>query len=167
MILAGVLAIVAPLLSGLAATLLVAWLLEFCGVAHLIYCWHRRGAGGVLLDFLVGLLYLAVGIYILVHPMAGLASLTVVLAFYLFIEAILEFILAFNLGKIRGSGWLWVDGVVNLVLAAMIWKTWPVSAAWVIGTLLGIGILFTAFARLMLSLEAKRLAKEAAAPASS
>lgn len=167
MILAGLLAIIIPPLAGIAATLLIAWLLEFCGVAHLFFCWHRRGVGGVLLEFLVGILYLAVGVYILINPVAGLASLTIILAFYLFMEAILEFILALNLHKIKGSGWLWVDGVVDLILAVMIWRTWPVSATWVIGTLVGFGILFTAFARLMLSLEARRSAKEAAAPGSS
>ena len=40
----------------------------------------------------------------------------------------------------------------------MIWKTWPISAVWVIGTLVGFGILFTAFTRLMLSLELRRAA---------
>ncbi len=164
MILAGLFAIIAPLLAGFAATLVVAWLLEFCGVAHLFLCWHRRGAGGVLLEFLVGVLYLAAGIYILIHPVAGLESLTIFLAFYLFLEAILEFILASSLSKIKGSGWLWLDGIVDLILAVMIWKTWPFSAGWVIGTLVGFGILFTAFARLMLSLEARRAAKETAAP---
>ena len=164
MILAGLFAIVVPPLAGIAATLLVAWLLEFCGVAHILYCWHRRGVGGVLLELLVGVLYLAVGFYILVNPAAGLASLTVVLAFYLFIEAILEFILAFNLRQLKGSGWLWADGVVDLVLAAMIWRTWPLSAVWAVGTLVGVGILFTAFTRLMLTLEARRAATDAAPP---
>src|SRR5580658_6379850 len=84
MILAGLLAIIIPPLAGIAATVLIAWLLEFCGIAHLIYCWHRRSGGGVLWEFLVGLLYLAAGIYILINPVAGLASLTIVLAFYLF-----------------------------------------------------------------------------------
>lgn len=167
MILAGLVAIVVPPLAGIAATLLIAWLLVFCGVAHLILCWHRRGAGGVLMEFLVGILYLGVGIYIVINPVAGLASLTFVLALYLFVEAILEFILALNLGKVSGSGWLWIDGIVNLVLAVMIWKTWPFSAVWVIGTLVGIGIIFTAFTRLMLSLEARRAAHGAAAQAPS
>jgi uncharacterized membrane protein HdeD (DUF308 family) len=165
MILAGLLAIIVPPLAGIAATLLIAWLLEFCGIAHLIFCWHRRGAGGVLWEFLVGVLYLVAGIYILINPVAGLASLTIVLAVYLFMEAILEFILALNLGKIKASGWLWADGVVNLILAIMIWKTWPLSAGWAIGTLLGIGILFTAVARLMLSLDARQAAGGAGTPA--
>lgn len=167
MILAGLFAIIIPPLAGIAATLLIAWLLEFCGVAHLFFCWNRRGVGGVLLEFLVGVLYLAVGIYILINPVAGLTSLTIVLAFYLFMEAVLEFILALNLGKLKAAGWLWADGVVDLILAVMIWRTWPLSAVWAIGTLVGIGILFTAFTRLMLSLEARRALSETSAPAPS
>jgi uncharacterized membrane protein HdeD (DUF308 family) len=165
MILAGLLAIIIPPLAGLAATLFIAWLLLFCGAAHLVYAWHSRGGGGVLWEVLVGILYAVVGFYIIVNPVAGLASLTFALAIYLFAEAILEFILASQLRGKKGVGLLWLDGIINLVLAVMIWKTWPSSAVWVVGTLVGFGILFTAFTRLMITLEARRLASGTAAPA--
>ena len=167
MILAGLLAIIISPLAGIAVALLIGWLLVITGGAHLLFCWHRRGVGGVLWEVLLGILYLVVGIYILMNPMAGLASLTLALAFYLFVEAILEFFLGFQLHGTKGAGWLWVDGIVDLILAIMIWKTWPVSTGWVIGTLLGFGILFTGFSRLVLSLEARRAAKETAASARS
>jgi uncharacterized membrane protein HdeD (DUF308 family) len=166
MILAGLLAIVIPPLAGVAATLLVGWLLVFCGGAHLLFSWHRRGLGAVAWEILIGILYIAVGVYILAHPVAGLASLTLGLAIYLFAEAVLEFALGVQMRGTKGSGWLWLDGIVNLLLAVMIWKTWPVSSVWLLGTLVGFGILFTAFARLMLSLEARRAAGQTAAPAS-
>src|ERR1700722_14035886 len=84
MIVAGLLAIIVPPVAGIAVTIFIAWLLIVCGVAHLIYSWHRRGAGGIIWEILVGLLYLAVGGYILLYPVAGLASLTLGLAIYLF-----------------------------------------------------------------------------------
>jgi uncharacterized membrane protein HdeD (DUF308 family) len=89
------------------------------------------------------------------HPVAGLVSLTIALAIYLFLEAILEFVLGFTLRPLPGTGWLIFDGVVTLILAIMIWRTWPTSAPWIIGTLVGISMLFSGISRLMLSLAAR------------
>ncbi len=157
MILAGILAIAVPQVAGITLTILVGWLLIFSGVAHLVFAWHTRGTGGVLWELLLGVLYLLIGGYVLMNPVAGLASLTLVLAIYLFVEGVLEFILGFQLRGMSGSGWLFLDGIVTLILAIMIWRTWPSSTAWVIGTLVGISMLFSGISRLMLSLAARRL----------
>lgn len=156
LIVAGTLAILVPSASGIAVTILVGWLLVFSGCAHLAYGWHNRGSWP-LWGILLGILYIAAGGYILLHPLAGLDSLTIVLAAYLLVEAILEFILSFQLRPAPGSGWLLLDGIITLVLAIMIWRTWPASTLWVIGTLVGISMLFSGVARLMISLAARRM----------
>jgi uncharacterized membrane protein HdeD (DUF308 family) len=157
MILAGVLAIAVPQAAGIAVNLLVAWLLVFCGAAHLVFAWHTRTTGGILWGLLLGILYIFVGVYLLLRPVAGLASLTLALAIYLFAEGVLELILSFRLRPTPGSGWLLFDGIITLILAVMIWRTWPSSTEWVIGTLVGISMLFSGISRLMLSLAARRL----------
>jgi len=111
----------------------------------------------VIWEILLGFAYAAIGFYLLAHPLLGLASLTLALAIYLFIEGVLEFVMSFQLRPSPGSGWLLVDGVITLVLAAMIWSTWPSSTAWVVGTLVGVSMLFSGIARLMLSLAVRRL----------
>ena len=90
------------------------------------------------------------------NPVAGLAGLTFAVAAYLFIEGVLEFILSFQLRPRPGTGWLLVDGVITLILAVMIWSTWPSSAAWVVGTLIGISMFFSGLTRLMLSAAVRR-----------
>lgn len=157
MILAGVLAIVIPPAAGIAVTILVGWLLVFSGAAHLVFGWHTRTAGGFVWELLLGVLYILVGAYLLFHPVAGLASLTLALAIYLFAEGVLEFILSFRLRGMSGRGWLLFDGIITLILAIMIWRTWPSSTPWVIGTLVGISMLFSGVSRLVLSLAARRL----------
>ena len=157
MLLAGFLAIVIPPVAGIAVALAVAWLLMFSGAFHLIFAWHTRTAGGFIWELLLGILYVGVGAYTLVHPVAGLASLTLILAVYLFAEAALEVVLSFRLRPMAGSNWLLFDGVVTLILAVLIWRTWPSSTEWVIGTLVGISMLFSGASRLALSLAARHV----------
>jgi uncharacterized membrane protein HdeD (DUF308 family) len=162
MIVAGILAIASPLAAGVAVDVLVAWLLVFSGCVHLVFSWHRRTIGGFLWELLLGILYAFIGVYLLMHPSVGLASLTIALATYLLLEAILEFVLGFTLRSLPGSGWLLFDGVVTLILAVMIWRTWPSSSAWAIGTLVGVSMLFSGTSRLMLSLAARSVASKLA-----
>lgn len=157
MLLTGVLAIVIPPVAGIAVLVVVAWLLVLSGAAHLVFAWHTRTAGGVLWELLLGILYIFVGVYALLHPVAGLASLTLVLAIYLFAEGVLEFVLSFRLRPMPGSNWLLFDGIITLLLAILIWRSWPWSTEWAIGTLVGISMLFSGAARLSLSLAARRV----------
>jgi uncharacterized membrane protein HdeD (DUF308 family) len=155
MIMTGILAIASPLAAGIAVNVLIAWLLVFSGCVHLVFAWYTRTSGGLLWESLIGILYIFIGAYLLMHPVAGLMSLTIALAIYLTLEAILEFVLGFTLRRLRGTGWLLFDGIVTLILAVMIWRTWTTSSEWVIGTLVGISMLFSGTSRLMLSLAAR------------
>jgi uncharacterized membrane protein HdeD (DUF308 family) len=157
MIVAGLLAIAMPPAAGLAVGLVVSWLLLFSGAMHLVFAWHTRTAGGAVWEVLLGLLYGLIGVYLLAQPAAGLATLTLALAIYLFLEAVLEFTLWTFLRRLTGAGWLLLDGVVTFILAVLIWRNWPSSTEWAIGTLVGISMLFSGATRLMLSLTARQL----------
>jgi uncharacterized membrane protein HdeD (DUF308 family) len=162
MILAGIAAIAMPPAAGLAVNIVVAWLLLFSAAMHLAFAWYTRTAGAALWEVLLGLVYGVIGVYLLAQPVAGLAVLTLALAIYLFLEAMLEFVAFSYLRRLPGAGWLLFDGAVTLVLAVMIWRTWPSSTEWVIGTLVGVSMLFSGTSRLMLSLAARQLVPKTA-----
>ncbi len=157
LIVAGILAIALPQVAGIAVNIVVAWLLVFSGVVHLVFAWYTRTTGGVFWELLVGILYGFIGVYLLLHPVAGLAALTLALAIYLLIEGVLELVLSFQLRPMAGSGWLIFDAIITLILAVLIWKTWPSSTEWVIGTLVGISMVFSGVSRLMISMAAHRV----------
>jgi uncharacterized membrane protein HdeD (DUF308 family) len=157
MIVTGVLAICTPVLAGFALTVIVGWLLIVSGALHLAFAWRGGHASAVVWEILLGLAYGVIGFYVLLNPVAGLASLTFAVAIYLFVEGVLEFALSFQLRPARGAGWLLFDGIITLVLAVMIWSTWPSSASWVVGTLVGISMFFSGITRLMLSLAVRRI----------
>ncbi len=157
MIVAGLLAIAAPLYAGVAVTALVGWLLLFSAALHLVYAFRGGRAAAIFWEILLFVVYGVVGFYILANPGIGLASLTFVIAFYLFVEGILELSLSFQLRTESGAGWLLFDGIVTLILAIMIWATWPSSSTWAVGVLVGVSMLFSGITRLMLTTTVRKI----------
>jgi uncharacterized membrane protein HdeD (DUF308 family) len=157
LILAGLFAILIPSVSGIAITLVFGWIMILSGITHFIFAFKTHTTGGLIWELLIGAVYLFTGVYLILHPLDALIALTLILACYLFFEAIVEFIQFFQLRPRHGAVWLLVDGIITLILAVMIWRAWPASSIWVIGTLVGISMIFSGVSRLMLSLAAKRV----------
>jgi uncharacterized membrane protein HdeD (DUF308 family) len=146
LIIVGVLAMASPLASGLAITLVVGGLLIVGGVAQCALAFRAGAFGRGVLIFLIGLLKLIAGIFLVSRPVAGLASLTLFLAAYFVAVGILAIVTAL---KLRGApSWIWMllNGIVTLVLGLMIWAQWPLSGAWAIGVLFGIQLLMNGVA---------------------
>lgn len=160
----GIVAISSPLLAAVALNALIAWLIILAGVVHLVVAFHAHGAGSLIWRLLVGLAYIFIGGYLLVHPLLGVASLTLLLASLFLIEGILDIVLYFNLRPARGAGWVLFDGLITLLLAVFIGMHWPSSSAWAIGTLVGVSMIMSGVARVMMSLAVRRLAEPATLP---
>lgn len=156
LILLGLAMLALPLFAGVAVTAIVAILLILGGIAHLVFAFHVRGAGAHLWEALIGILYLVAGGFLFLHPLAGLVSLTFFLGAYLLLKGILELVTGFTLRGLRGGVWLFVDAVISILLAVLIWIHLPIAATWAIGTLLGVALLFSGISRLALSLAARR-----------
>ena len=157
MIVAGVLAIASPMMAGVTVTALVGWLLIFSGGLHFAYAFRGGSASAVLWELLLAVVYAMAGLYLLVNPAIGLASLTFVIAFYLLVEGVIELALSAQLWHESGAGWLLFDGIVTLVLALMIWSSWPRSGLWAIGTLVGVSMLCSGATRLMFAYGVRRI----------
>ena len=156
-IVAGILAIVVPPAAGIAATVLIGWLLVFCRCGALCVRLAYPQNGWIGVGNSSGACLSAGGDLHVASSRAGLAALTLVLGVYLFAEAILEFMLAWQLRRLGGSGWLVFSGIVMLVLAVAIWMTWPSNSQYVIGTLLGVSLIFSGASRLAVLATARRV----------
>jgi uncharacterized membrane protein HdeD (DUF308 family) len=166
LILLGLAAIASPLLAAAAVNGLIAWLLMLAGVVHLVIAFHAHRAGSLIWRLLVGIAYLFFGVYLFLHPLLGVASLTLLLASLFLIEGIFDIGLFFRVRAMRGSSWVLIDGLVTLVLGLMIYMQWPGSSAWAIGTLVGASLIISGVTRVMLSF-AVRKANTATSPPSS
>jgi uncharacterized membrane protein HdeD (DUF308 family) len=152
----GILAIIEPVVAGLAVTILVGWVLMFGGIAHLVAAFGGGGVGRVMWQSLIGFVYIVGGFYFVTHTFLGLGSLTLLLAGVLLAEAVFEAIAYFRLRSAHGSGWILVDALIALLLSGIIWSGWPLSSVWAIGTLVGVKLLMTGASRLAFGLAARK-----------
>jgi uncharacterized membrane protein HdeD (DUF308 family) len=156
-ILLGIFAILEPFAAGLGVTLLVGWLLVLGAVAHFIAAFKGGGAKHVLLQVIVGIVYLIGGLYFLTHTIMGVSTLTLLLSGVILAEGVLEILAYFRLRSMHGASWMLINGLVTLLLGGLIWFHWPSSSVWAIGTLVGVNLLMTGISRLMLGLVARKL----------
>ena len=153
----GFLAIALPLGTSLGVVMIVAWLIILSGGFQFVHAFQSQGAGHIAWKLLVAVVYLIAGIYFLMHPLLGLASFTLALAFFFVAEGVMDLIAYFQNRSAEGAGWILFDGIVTLILGVLVWRHWPSSSGWVIGTLVGISLVMTGITRLMLSLAARRI----------
>jgi uncharacterized membrane protein HdeD (DUF308 family) len=94
----------------------------------------------------------------LLLPVTAVITLTLVLGWYIAIEGIFELVLFARLRRVPGAGWFLFDGIVSLLLAGLIVFRWPSSSLWVLGTLVGVSLLFSGIARLTIPMARRRIA---------
>ena len=162
MFVCGVLAISLPLASSIGIVIVLAWLILFAGISHLIFAFHSHSFGGFLWQVLLALIYGAAGIYMLMNPLLGVLSLTLVLAVFLLFEGVVEIIFYFKIRGAANAGWVLFDGIVTLILGILIWAHWPSTAVWVIGTLVGISLIFSGISRFMLAMAVRNISPASA-----
>jgi uncharacterized membrane protein HdeD (DUF308 family) len=155
LILLGIAAIAFPVFSTLTAEIWVSWLILFAGAGKLVYAFQSRQDGGFIGKLLLGLLYTATGLFLLIYPLQGILTLTLALGIFLLIEGVFEIVFAFQLRPQQGWGYSLFNGIATLALGGLIYYEWPINGSFAIGLLVGISMIFTGFARLMLSLAAR------------
>jgi uncharacterized membrane protein HdeD (DUF308 family) len=158
LIICGVIAISEPFLAAIAVATFIGWLLIFVGIVHAVLAFHAHTGTSLGWKLLVGVAYMFIGGYLLSRPLAGVATLTLMLAFLFLVEGVLDFMLWWKSRSLDGALWILVDSIITLVLGGMIYVHWPTSAVWAIGTLVGISMIISGVTRIMLSLAVRKVA---------
>lgn len=150
-------AIVVPPLAGVATTIILGWLFLICGIVGLISTFGSRAAPGFVWSLLSSLLAVVVGFVLLWNPLAGLATLTYVLIFYFIADGILICALAITHRRALSGRWEWMllNGIIDLVLAAVIISGLPGTLFWALGLLVGIDLVFGGASLIAMALAAR------------
>ncbi|MGA2396523.1 MAG: HdeD family acid-resistance protein [Steroidobacteraceae bacterium] len=156
----GIFAILIPNVATIAVEVFIGWVLLLSGVVGFISTFRMRGAPGFGWSLLSAVIAIAAGVILLVWPLSGALSLTLILTAFLTIEGIASFMMALSHRHGFSARWalLLVSGVIDLILAAMIFLGLPGTAAWAIGLLVGINMVFGGSTLISMALQARSLA---------
>ena len=157
LVLLGIGAIIVPPIAGLAVTLLLGWLFLIGGIFGLIVTYYGRDMPGFWWSLISAALTVLAGLILIARPMEGLLTLTVVLTAFFIMEGIASIMFALaHKRELSGRwGFVVVAGVFDLVIAVMIFAGLPGSAAWAIGLLVGINMVFGGGSLIGMALAAK------------
>ena len=154
LILAGVAAISYPVLATVSVAEVVGYVLLFgAGVEVASGIWGGSW-GGFFLHLLGGLLYLFLGVLIIERPVQFAAASTLIMAVF-FVASGLVRMLSALMHRFDSWGWMFVSGLVTFALGVMVWRQWPADALWVIGTFVGIDLIFMGWSWVMLGIGLK------------
>ncbi|HTH51194.1 MAG TPA: DUF308 domain-containing protein [Pyrinomonadaceae bacterium] len=154
----GCLAIALPAVVGLGASMLFGCTMLVAGFLHIGYAFTAKGAGGFLWGLLVSVVYMIGGIYLISNPGVALGGLTLAIAAVFVVEGVLQIIGFIAARGAPGAVWLLLSGIVAVALGVMIWRQFPSSALWAIGTMIGVNLISAGFNRLMAAAAFKRIA---------
>lgn len=156
LVILGTLALIYSVTSTLFSVMYIGIALAMIGIFEIIKSFKINQWSGFFLHIFLGILYIVGGSFIVLDPAINALTLTLLLAIFFIISGILKIVFSF-ISNTPHKGLLVFNGILTLILGIIIWKQWPVSGLWVIGTLVGIDAIFTGWTWILLSLRAKSL----------
>jgi uncharacterized membrane protein HdeD (DUF308 family) len=164
LVILGVLAVLAPAIASLAATVFFGWILLISGVVGLIATLRARQVAGFWWSLVSAVVGIVAGLLLLAWPAPGVLSLTAVLIAFLFAEGIITILYAFeHRSALSGRwGWMLASGILDVCLGVLLFAGFPGTAVWALGLLLGINLLFGGWALILMALHARAAGANAA-----
>jgi uncharacterized membrane protein HdeD (DUF308 family) len=161
MLVLGCLAVAEPVLATVAVDIYIGWLLLISGMVGLIAMFSARDVPAFLWTLLTAALSVAVGVLLIWKPVEGAVSLTIVLTAFFVADGIFQIAASFAYREVMPSSWGWmlVSGICDLILAAIIVYSWPISAGWTLGLLVGISLITSGLAVIITAIEARNFAQ--------
>jgi uncharacterized membrane protein HdeD (DUF308 family) len=156
----GLAAIIVPPLGGLFVTIFLGWLFLIAGIVGIVASVRARQAPGFGWSILSAIVAVIAGAVLLWNPLQGLVTLTYVLTAFFIVDGILMIVLAITHRRQLSGKWEWmmVNGVVDLILAAIIISGLPGTVGWALGLIVGIDMLFGGASLIGMALEARKTA---------
>ena len=151
MIIAGVLAVFAPGPAALATSLFLAAMFMLGGAAEIAHAIATRTQEGFGWKLLSGVAMAALGVLFAAFPVAGIATLALLVGALLLANGVCSIMLAFRMRPKKGWGWVLFDGALSVVLAVLIAAGWPATSIPIIGLLTGFALISGGVWRIVLA----------------
>jgi uncharacterized membrane protein HdeD (DUF308 family) len=159
--LAGVYSIFVPIVASISVTVLVGWVLLFAGIVEFGHVLRRDPTWSwyTAWQLLVSLLTIVAGAWILIFPLTGTITLTVVLVAWFWAIGVTRLLVWWRMRGFERSWTVGLNGALSLLLGILIWADLPSSATWAIGLLVGIELIFAGSGLIMTALAGRQLAQ--------
>jgi uncharacterized membrane protein HdeD (DUF308 family) len=157
LVILGLVAVLAPAIASVAATVFFGWLLLLSGVVGLIATLRAGQAPGFAWSLLSALVGIVAGALLLAWPLRGTLSLTAVLIAFLLVEGGVSIMYALeHKSALSGRwGWMLASGIADVLLGLLLFIGLPGTALWALGLLVGINLLFGGWALILMALHAR------------
>lgn len=141
MVLAGIVALIFPVISSVAVVLMLGWLLIISGIFQGISLIGARNVPHFWLQLISVVLSLIVGFLFVTRPGEGLLSLTLLLVVFFMVAGISKVVFSLTIRPFPNWGWVLASGIVGIVLSLILWSMLPVAAVWILGLFVGIQLI--------------------------
>ncbi len=157
LVILGLLAVMAPVIASVAATVFFGWILLISGIIGLITTVRGRQLPGFWWSLLSALVGIVAGALLLGWPLQGTVSLTAVLIAFLFVEGIVTILYSLEHRTALSGRWGWMlaSGIIDVGLGLLLLAGLPGTALWALGLLVGINLLFGGWALILMALYAR------------
>ena len=154
----GALALLFPFGATLAIAIMAGWLLILAGAVTIADAFTVEGTGPFFGQLLIGLLKLALGVYLVRHPDVSMVLLTLLLAAVFVIDGAAQLAMAFELRPLDGWGWMLLSGIVAIGVGILLAAELQEMSLVTLGILLGVSFLITGLSRVVISRRLSALA---------
>jgi uncharacterized membrane protein HdeD (DUF308 family) len=160
MVVLGIIAILAPVAATLAVDIFIGWLLLISGVVGLVALISTHHIQAFLWSLITAALSVVMGILLVIRPVEGAITLTIVLTAFFIAEGVFQTAIAIASRHVTAGhwGWMLLSGISDLILAAIIIMGWPGTAIWALGLLVGVNLLTSGWAMVMAALAGRKIA---------
>ncbi|MGA7713858.1 MAG: HdeD family acid-resistance protein [Rhizomicrobium sp.] len=157
----GIFAVALPVAATIAVDIFIGWLFLVCGIVGLFAIFSTRNIPAFTWNLVTAALSTAIGILLIWHPVAGAQSLTILLTVLFLVEGVFQIATSIAYRDVVRESWGWMltSGIADLVLVVIIILGWPMTANWALGLLVGVNLITSGFAVVMVAIAGRRITR--------
>lgn len=141
MVIGGIVAILFPVFASATFVWFLGWILIASGIVQGLSIFSARQHPSFWLTLIPAVLAIVVGFLLLRNVAEGMLVISILLIVFFMVEGISKIVFALTIRPLKGWFWVLASGILAVILSVILWGSMPVTAAWLIGLLLGINLI--------------------------